>query len=85
MATEKKTRRWVAALPIISDLVRAQGKVSAALEAAQPDGKATPLADHQPYIDSLTAAVTALDSAIAIAQKNLPKTKPIAEDLPHGL
>lgn len=76
-------QRWIAAISIISDLSRARDKAAAALEAAKPEKKGpVPLPDNQTYIDFLTAAVTALDSAIAIARKNLPQTEPMSEELP---
>ncbi len=85
MAKARETRRFIAPITIIADLDRARSIAAAAAETAEPDKKGPlPKADNQMYIDLLTAAVSALDSAIAIARKNLPGVEPVDEKVSFG-
>jgi hypothetical protein len=79
-------RRWIPSPTMIGDLARARGISAAALESTRaPNGKPVPADDKQSFADFMTAAVSALDSAIAIADRNKPKPKKVLEDLPNGL
>jgi hypothetical protein len=81
--TRKETRRWVASIGILGDLSRARDRAAAAREAGT--SKAGPInSDQGDYLKYLETAVSALDAAIGIAEKNLPKTKPVSEELSNG-
>lgn len=81
-------RRWVPSPTMVGDLAKARDISAAALEATRmPGGKhvAAPTEDKQAFADCMTAAVSALDSAIAIAGRNKLKPKKLVEDLSNGL
>lgn len=74
-ATKKSTRLCNG--NILGDLIRARSIAAAAREAVS---NAATVEDREIYVRALETATTSLDTAIALAEKNLPKPLAFLEE-----
>jgi hypothetical protein len=74
--------RWFPSSSMVGDLSKAHAIAVAALEATE--GSKSTADDRRMFASQLRTAVGALDGAIAIAERNKPKSKTVSEDLPDG-
>jgi hypothetical protein len=71
---------------ILGDLIRARSISAAARESVTETAKTETVLDKDLYIGALESAVTSLDTAIALAEKNLPKAvPPVNEEVPFNV